>query len=268
MANDLNYDVVDEGEPQHWALMLHGIYGQGRNWASVARRLARARPEWGVALVDLRMHGASQGFAPPHTIEAAAADLDTVATGLGAAPAAVIGHSFGGKVALARAAQAPDGLRQVWLIDSTPEARPPSGSAWEMLQVVRSLPDVFPTRNDLVAALERGGVATPVAQWMATNLESTPEGYRWRFDLDAIEALLHSFFEADLWSVVEQPPGDIEIHLVKATESSVLSGQALERAQAAASNGRTFLHELAGGHWLNADNPDGVVALLAEGLRG
>jgi pimeloyl-ACP methyl ester carboxylesterase len=136
-----------------------------------------------------------------------------------------------------------------------------------MLQVVRALPDVFPTRAELIGALERGGVATPVAQWMATNLESTPEGYRWRFDLGALEDLLHSFFETDLWAIVEDPPAGVEVHLVRATESAVLAGETLERAHAAGRNGQVFIHELAGGHWLNADNPDGVVELLRAELR-
>jgi esterase len=262
----LNYDLVQEGTPHQWLVVLHGIYGQGRNWGGVARRLVRARPDWGVALVDLRMHGESQGFAPPHTVRAAAADLLSLAGPLGAPPAAVLGHSFGGKVALAYADQDARGLRQVWVLDSTPAVRPAGGSAYEMLQVVRALPDVFASRDDLIAALERGGVATPVAQWMATNLVAEADGYRWRFDLAAIEALLADFFETDLWGVVESPPDDAEVHVVKASDSSVLSADALARLERAAANGRTHLHHLEGGHWLNADNPEGVVGLLADNL--
>lgn len=262
----LNYDLVQEGEPAHWMLVLHGIYGQGRNWGSVARRVVRERPEWGVALIDLRMHGASQGFTPPHTLNAAADDLLALREPLGSAPAAVLGHSFGGKVALAYLARHSAGLRQVWLLDSTPAAREPGGSAHEMLQVIRALPSVFPSRADMIAALERGGVATPVAQWMATNLEHATDGYRWRFDLDALEALLDDFFTTDLWSVVESPPDAVQVHLVKASKSSVLAGDTLARAERAAQNGRTFVHEVAGGHWLNADNPDAVVELLVETL--
>src|SRR4051812_24710793 len=47
--------------PERWLLVLHGIYGAGRNWGSIARRLVEARPEWGAVLVDLRMHGQSRG---------------------------------------------------------------------------------------------------------------------------------------------------------------------------------------------------------------
>src|SRR5690606_18221961 len=67
--------ITGEREPDRWLLVLHGIYGAGRNWASIARRLVEERPEWGVLLVDLRLHGGSGGFPPPHSLETGAADV-------------------------------------------------------------------------------------------------------------------------------------------------------------------------------------------------
>lgn len=259
---------ADGAAPGHWICMLHGIFGSGRNWGSVARRLTRARTDWGAVLVDLREHGASQGFSPPHTIEAAAADLNALAHTLEEPVGAVLGHSFGGKVALAWARKAPEQPAQVWVVDSTPAARDPSGSAWEMLGALRDLPEVFGDRSEAVAALESRGVATPVAQWITTSLERADGGFRWRFDLDAVEALLIDFFATDLWDVVESPPPNLEVHLIKARESSVLSGDALERARAAESTGRTFVHVVDGGHWVNADNPDALLDLLMRHLPG
>jgi esterase len=152
------------------------------------------------------------------------------------------------------------------VMDSTPEAREPGGSAWSMLNIVRSLPDRFPGRQALVDALVAHGMQQPVAQWMATNLEAGDDGtYRWRFDLDALEALLHSFFETDAWDVVESPREGLQVHLLKAEESSVLEGAALARAEAAAAGGaggRTVVHRVAGGHWVNAENPGAVQDLL------
>lgn len=258
--------TADGATPAHWLYVLHGVFGAGRNWASVMRRLVREREDWGALLVDLRQHGASQGFAPPHTVAAAAADLSELERE-GMPPAnAVLGHSFGGKVALARAESVPSGLSQVWVVDSTPAVRPPAGSAWDMLQVVRSLPDRFADRDELISALEGRGIARPTAQWMATNLTSGPDGYRWRFDLSSIEELLRDFFDRDLWDVVERPPEGMEVHLVKAAESSVLSGEALERVRRAAGGPRMYLHEVSGGHWVNADNPDALVDLLVRYL--
>jgi esterase len=270
----LNYQKVTAGEaePAHWLYVLHGIYGAGRNWASVVRRVVQARPEWGAVLIDLRQHGGSQGFPPPHTVQAAAQDLVELADGIGTPPAAVLGHSFGGKVALLFAAldePAAQSLRQVWVVDSTPAAREPDGSAWSMLNLVRSMPDHFASRDQLIDALVNHGMQRPVAQWMATNLEAADDGtWHWRFDLDALEALLHSFFETDAWDIVESPREGLEVHLLKAVESSVLEGPALEWADAATARGRTFLHRVAGGHWVNAENPDAVQELLVQKLPG
>jgi len=263
----LHHDIVQgNGEPRAWLYVLHGIFGAGRNWSTVIRRIVAESEGWGAVLVDLRQHGRSQGFPAPHTIEAAAADLRRLAHRTGRPAAAVLGHSFGGKVALKWAASA-DGPRQVWVIDSTPAAGPPAGSAWDMLRVIEALPGRFQTRDEAITLLRAGGVAEPVAQWMATNLERTDDGFRWRFEVAAIEALMHDFFRTDLWAVVEHPPPATEIHFVKARESSVLSGPTLERLEAVVASTRGVqLHHLAGGHWLNADNPQGVVQLVSGRL--
>src|SRR5437667_10900659 len=91
--------------PKKHLVTLHGAFGAGRNWGAIARRLVLARPEWGVVLADLRLHGDSQGFSPPHTLDAAAADIDELGRTLGFSFDAVLGHSLGGKVALRDAAR-------------------------------------------------------------------------------------------------------------------------------------------------------------------
>ncbi|MEX2281154.1 MAG: alpha/beta hydrolase [Gemmatimonadota bacterium] len=259
--------IISDSAPGQYFYILHGIFGAGRNWASIARRLVKARPDWGARLIDLRQHGASQGFAGPHTLEAAAIDLVELARELGELPVGILGHSFGGKVALQYARDHGELLQQLWIIDSTPDARPPSGSAWGMLEIVRSLPDRFAARQDLVTALSEKGLALNTAQWMATNLEHIADGYRWRFDLDAMEELLLSFFQTDLFDVIENPPGEVQLHIVKATQSSVLSPESIARIRAIAlKNERVHYHEVEGGHWLNADNPDALQQLLALNL--
>jgi esterase len=265
----LRYETIaaEAATPTRFAYFLHGIFGSGRNWAGVARRLVRAKPEFGVRLIDLRQHGASQNFEPPHTIAASAADLERLAAQLKEQPSAVLGHSFGGKVALMYAREHGDALDQVWLIDSTPDARAPSGTAWQMLQLVRKAPSQYASRDELVALLAQSGIAEPVGQWMATNLERVDGVFRWRFDLDAIEQLMNDFFVVDLWDIVEDPPGHMQVHIVKAEESSVLTPEAVQRIQAAAARtSRVFFHEVSGGHWVNADNPAALHDLLVQYL--
>lgn len=264
---ELNSRIVkaDGAEPDRWLAVLHGIYGAGRNWGNVVRAAVAERPEWGGILVDLRQHGDSLGFEPPHTIERTAGDLDDLA-----APGpirAVLGHSFGGKIALLRGRD-DEAVEQVWVVDSTPEAREPSGSAWGMLRVLRSLPEGFGDRDEAVAALEDRGVAPGVALWMTTNLDRHDDGgYRWRIDLDDMEALLRDFFRSDLWPVVESPRESLEIHFIRATESAVLGLEQADRIRAAGRRtGRVFVHDVQGAHWLNADNPEALTELLTRHL--
>ena len=266
MVRTLNSTLTTEGAAATKILYgLHGIFGSGRNWASVMRRFVRSRPEWACRLIDLRQHGDSQGFAPPHTVAAAAQDLAELAAQNQETPAAVLGHSFGGKVALMYARAHGEALEQVWVIDSTPDARVPDGSAWQMLQLVRQSPREFAARNELVELLARHGIPRPTAQWMATNLEQVDGVYRWRFDLAAIEQLLRDFFEQDLWDVLEHPPGRVQIHIVKADQSSVLSTTAIQRIQSL-EHGRVYLHIIESGHWVNADNPEALLHLLIRHL--
>lgn len=255
-------------EPGRWLLVLHGIYGAGRNWGSVARRLVRERPDWGAVLVDLRQHGESMGFPGPHTLEAAADDLRALVRHESLTAPAVLGHSFGGKVAMRYAADPVGSLESLWVVDSTPDAGEPTGSAWRMLEVLRRHPGPFPSRGAGVEAVEAEGFPHPVARWMATNLERTDAGrYRWRLDVGDMESLLRDFFRSDTWDVVDSPPEGTTVHVVKARDSSILDEAACERIEAAGRGGEAVrLHRLEGGHWLNADNPGALVALLTREL--
>jgi esterase len=266
MAAELNTrEIVARGaSPAQWMAVLHGIFGSGRNWGSVARSLVRARPEWGALLVDLRQHGESMGFEAPHTLERTAADLAALSDAR--AIRALMGHSFGGKIALLRGRD-DEGVQQVWVLDSTPEVFEPSGGPWSVLRILRTVPDRYDSRDDAVAALEEQGMERGLSLWMATNLERRHDAYVWRLDQDDMEAMLLDFYRTDLWPLVEEPRAGLEIHFVRATGSSVLSADAVGRIRAAGeATGQVFLHDVQGGHWLNADNPDALVDLMARGL--
>lgn len=253
--------------PRRWLLVLHGIYGSGRNWGTIARRLVEARPEWGALLVDLRNHGQSRGFPGPHTLMASAADVDRLVEHLDFHAAAVMGHSFGGKVALVYAQHHGQELGQVWVMDSTLAVREPEGSAWRIIDSMRALPQEFPSRAEAVAAIQSAGYDQGLAQWLAINLEPVDGRYRWRIDWNVMEEMLRDYFRTDLWETLVHPPAQTQIHVVKATESSALTDEDERRVEmAGTANGRVFLHRLEGGHWINTDNPEAVIALLGDNL--
>ena len=102
--------TATSANPSRYMLVLHGIFGAGGNFRTFIRRLADTCPNWGFVLVDLRGHGQSLGAPPPHTVEASAQDLVHLGTHLGLEIRGIMGHSFGGKVALAHAGLRPDEL--------------------------------------------------------------------------------------------------------------------------------------------------------------
>ena len=273
--SNLHHRIVaaTDASPSRRILLLHGIYGAGRNWGSVARRLVTTRPDWSVALADLRSHGRSPSLAP-HTVEACARDLVALEESMGHPADAVTGHSFGGKVALlharqrARAGQAPTVPTQLWIIDSNPGTGRPAGSAWRMLGALRRHPGPFGSRTEAVTTVESEGFSTQVAAWMATNVQRDGyDGWEWRLDPDEMEAYLRDYFRSDAWDVVESPPEGAEIHFVKATNSGVLDLEAVQRIrEAGRRTGQVFLHEVEGGHWLNTDNPAALQEILVKGL--
>lgn len=288
MTDELHHEVVGEAGARDRAYFLHGIFGAGRNWRSVARRFVERRPGWASVLVDLRLHGASRGFDPPHTLETCASDVRRLARADGRPPSGLLGHSFGGKVALQylRAGPhdeggpprhggrgpGPDGgdvgaglPRVVWVVDSTPSRRRPGGTAVRMLQTLREVTGPFETREEAVEIVAGRGFDRFVARWVATNLVEAEEGYVWRLDLDAVEELLEDFFRTELWDVVESPPPGVELHFFKAEDSEVLPEEECDRIEAAGrGSGRVHLHRLAGGHWLNVTDPDGLLRGLEE----
>jgi esterase len=246
-------------------VMLHGIYGRGRNWQAIARAVTAARQEYACWLVDLPHHGDSPAALHGDTVRGLAADVIGWLENDAPSPTAILGHSYGGKVTLAIADAWRERALQLWIIDSTPEVKPPSGSAWAMLDLVRRLPQRFATREDATKALTEGGYSLGVAQWMATNLRRDDDAFVWKLDFDAMERLLVDFFTTDLWHVVESPAPGHDVHFLKASESSAISDSAVSRIEAA-SGARVHLHHRDGGHWIHAESPQVVSALLIEHL--
>ncbi|MFW6089583.1 MAG: alpha/beta fold hydrolase, partial [Gemmatimonadota bacterium] len=254
------------GEPTLY--ILHGFLGSGRNWTSFARRLVEWRTDWRIVLVDLRLHGASQSFDGPHTVEAAAADLVDLASVLSPeGPMALLGHSFGGKVALGAIRSLAPTPVQTWIIDSTPAAGGEGSGADRLLARLEASPSSFADRDEAIAWITEGGFDDATARWVATNLERRGEGWTWRLDVDALRELLTDFATTELWKVAESVPPDASIHFVRATRGSLLAPDDAERIQRLAARGEPVaLHELEGGHWLHTDNPDGLLELVADRL--
>ncbi|MGJ8602921.1 MAG: alpha/beta fold hydrolase [Marivita sp.] len=96
-------------------LIVHGLYGSGRNWGVIAKRLSDRGP---VIAVDQRNHGDSF-WADSHSYEDMADDLAQVIASHGGA-VDVVGHSMGGKAAMVLALTRPELVSRLIVADIAP----------------------------------------------------------------------------------------------------------------------------------------------------
>lgn len=262
----LAYEQLGAADAPRVGWFLHGILGRGRNWRTLARRLATAHPDHRLLLVDLRGHGES-GASPPNDLAACAADLEALAVAEGA-PSVVVGHSFGGKVAMSYLRdRAPAGVVG-FVLDSVPgpmaEAKVPSASdPVGILGVLRGAPEHAPTRDALRGPLVAAGVAGPVVDWLLTSAVETPRGWRFLWDLDVIESLLRSYAAEDFWPWLAQATH--EVHVVRAGRSERWTAEDRARLEGLRPPAEAHLMPDVG-HWLHVEDPAGTLAILERGF--
>lgn len=267
----VSHSIVSEPSATQVAFILHGALGSGQNFRGIARKLVERLPHYAFVLVDLRNHGASTGAPPPQTLTNCAEDLRVLRQHLltehpeWAAVSCLVGHSFGGKVAIEYARLHPDELAQVWVLDSNPGPQTP-GVDHEILAVIRAIravPLPILARNDVITSFEASGLSTGLARWMTTNLKRDGDAYTWTFDLEAIEELLRDYFGRDLWPFLEEGHAHTQFRLVVAEYSDRWVPSMKSRGQQLDPHTNTSYHLIEkAGHWLHVDNPDALLTLL------
>lgn len=272
------------------AVLLHGILGSRKNWGTFARRLVKEFPKWQFLLVDLRCHGDSAAIEKqgPHNVASAALDILKLLGQLRLIPRVIVGHSFGGKVALSMVDQVAKPLARparVWVLDATPGKVRAGGDGedrpGELISFLKTLPKEVASKRDVVDAVVREGFSKDVAQWVVTNLRptgslgSSNSSFSWAFDLNGISEMYQSYEETNLWKVVEDVPRGVHVNFLKAERS--LHRWALEDLQrihsaeeiAVEGGGGVEMHVLEdAGHWVHADNPDGLFKILSFSFQG
>uniref|UniRef100_A0A7N1A574 AB hydrolase-1 domain-containing protein n=1 Tax=Kalanchoe fedtschenkoi TaxID=63787 RepID=A0A7N1A574_KALFE len=270
------------------AVLLHGILGSRKNWGTFAKRLAKEFPTWQFLLVDLRCHGDSASIKKrgPHTVASAALDVLKLVRQLRITPRVLVGHSFGGKVALSMVEQAAKPLARpvkVWVLDATPGTVRAGGDGEdhpaELISFLSTFPKEVSSKRVVIDALLEKGFSKDVAQWVVTNLRQTKSSgstkLAWIFDLNGIAEMYKSYEETNLWEIVEEIPRGVHVNFLKAERS--LHRWALEDLQrihaaeelAVEEGGGVEMHVLEdAGHWVHADNPDGLFRILSSSFVG
>lgn len=174
----LNYREMGSGPA---LICLHGLYGYGRNWLSLARHL---QEHYRVILPDLRNHGSS-----PHSDQwnypAMARDLKTLVAELDLDSFSLLGHSMGGKLAMHYALETQDAalfLNHLIIVDIAPKAYAPDYHRG-ILKLLSDLPlEHLTSRKDAESWLKTGIPERAIRQFLTSNLQQGPNGWYWQFN--------------------------------------------------------------------------------------
>ena len=112
MLNMIRHGSATDQPP---LVIVHGLFGSARNWGVISKRLSDQRE---VIAVDQRNHGDSP-WQDSHDYEGMAADIAEVIESLGGR-ADVLGHSMGGKAAMALALTRPELVNRAIFADIAP----------------------------------------------------------------------------------------------------------------------------------------------------
>ncbi|MGY1748560.1 alpha/beta fold hydrolase [Modestobacter sp. SYSU DS0511] len=176
-------------------VFVHGLFGQGRNWTTIAKALADDGHR--VTLLDLPNHGHS-----PWTDRVDYGDMaEFVAAELAllGEPVTLVGHSMGGKVAMQLALRWPELLRALVVVDIAPVDYPETGGRTDdpdeeaspfaaFIAAMQAVDvDALETREDADRALREAVPSTMVRGFLLQSLvRDGQEGWKWRLNLETL----------------------------------------------------------------------------------
>jgi pimeloyl-ACP methyl ester carboxylesterase len=257
-ASGLHTTSLGESGPR--VVFCHGLFGQGKNWTTVAKRLA---DDHRVLLVDMPNHGRSAWTERFDYGEAA----DQVA-GLLAAddPVALVGHSMGGKIAMLVALRHPALVERLCVVDVSPVAY---GHGSEFAGYIRAMQAI-----DLAGLERRGdaddalGEAVPnpvVRSFLLQNLRHHGDDWSWQPNLELLGRDLDAISGWPEDDLADTAPYDGPVLWVAGEKSGYIG------ADYAAAMDRWFPRNRrvtvkGAGHWVHSEQPQVFLEVLRQFL--
>lgn len=253
---ELNYKSFGQGDP---IVILHGLFGALDNWQTLGKKLAE---NFTVYLVDQRNHGRSP-HDKAHTYAAMAEDLHHFMESHWMFKAHIIGHSMGGKTAMAFARAHPDMVDKLVVVDIAPKAyqggHEPIFKALQGLDLSR-----VESRGDAEKALQTEIESLGIRQFLLKNLSRNKDGrYRWKMNLDALWAHYTDILAGPPEAAVPYPGDTL---FVRGGRSDYITDDDLSLLKQHFPNHR--LETVAGaGHWVHAEAPAQLLKHLKRFLE-
>ncbi len=273
MSEDERLATSTVGSAGPRVVFVHGLFGQGRNWTTIAKGLADRHR---VSLVDLPNHGHSpwtDRVDYPDMAALVAAELATYGE-----PVTLVGHSMGGKVAMQLALSRPELLRALVVVDVAPVEYPLTGGRTgdpheeaspfaAFIDAMKAIDlSALRTRDEADEALRTAVPSRMVRSFLLQCLvrDGTGGGWRWRLNLDLLRRDLDR-----LRGFPDPPPGAVFVKPVlwiAGANSHYVLPQDRARMDELFPYGRLVRIKNAG-HWVHSEQPEIFLRTLRQFLE-
>lgn len=240
-------------------VFLHGLMGAWVNWRKI---IGAFEKDYRILAYDQRGHGRSfrpeSGYGPYEYAD----DLLKILDELGWSTVDLVGHSMGGRNAMAFAYKHPERMKKLVVEDIGPEGSPENVSHIE--GILAKVPTPFHDKRLAKETILSGFEDQVLANYLYSNIaEVSPGEFDWRFSKEAIlksvrEARLRNWWKE--WEGLQVPTlvvrGDKSDELSEATFQEMLSRQPQARGEVIQN----------AGHWVHFDQAQAFIEALKKFL--
>lgn len=248
-----------EGDETATPLVIaHGLFGSARNFNTLGRKLAAGRR---VIMLDMRNHGSSPWDGAMDYPDMAG-DLADAVERLTGGRAAVLGHSMGGKTAMALALTRPELVEALIVADIAPLTY--AHTHLPYVQAMREVDLSRVTRRSDADPMLAGAVPDAMLRsFLLQNLLVEGGSPRWRFNLEAMEREMPKLTGwPDDWPEARYDGPALFLHGARSDYVPPAALPAIERLFP-----RAELQSIPeAGHWLHAEKPAEFTAAVQAWL--
>ncbi len=254
MSNTMQLHFKSFGE-KYPVIILHGLFGALDNWYTIGKKLSTG---YRVYVVDQRNHGRSP-HSDSHTYDDLANDLYLFMHEQNIDTAHIIGHSMGGTAAMQFAAQRPDMVNKLIVVDMAPrDYQPRHDELFKAFDAVD--PSEFSRRKEIDNAFKKYLPDYAVRQYILKNISrDDKKRYRWKFNLKAIKENYKSIISGpDIGEAISHPA-----LFIKGGRSSYITDDDYKNIKRLFTDVNIVTIPGAS-HWVHTDAPDRFLEIVRD----
>lgn len=268
---DLFFRKEGEGFP---VVIVHGLYGSSDNWLTVARKLAS---HYTVYSIDQRNHGRSPSSGI-HSFEAMKNDLSDFFDRQNIEKAILLGHSMGGKTAMWFAAEHPERVEKLIVVDIAPKdyfLLNDESQYYLHNNILRAMSEIdfsrIETRKQVEDFLHERIDGAQIVSFLMKNVHRNKDNHQfeWRLNVPVLYENLDEIIQGvnARWFDDRRPIFSYPVLFIKGAQSNyILPEDHLSIRQIYPDAQIAEIPDA--GHWLHAEQPQRFMEVLNYFLSG